>query len=66
MEQDGRLTKVLGGAVAKTAMNPFKKLRERNREFGKQKYELSLKAAEFISDGDIIGIDSGSTAGSFA
>lgn len=66
MEQDGRLTRVHGGAVAKTAMKPFKKLRERNKEFGKQKYELSLKAAEFISDGDIIGIDSGSTAISFA
>lgn len=66
MEQDGRLTRVHGGAVAKTAMKPFKKLRERNKEFEKQKYELSLKAAEFISDGDIIGIDSGSTAISFA
>ena len=66
MEQDGRLTRVHGGAVAKTAMKPFKKLRERNKEFEKQKYELSLKAAEFISEGDIIGIDSGSTAISFA
>ena len=65
MEQDGRLTRVHGGAVAKTAMKPFKKLRERNKEFEKQKYELSLKAAEFISEGDIIGIDSGSTAISF-
>ena len=66
MEQDGRLTRVHGGAVAKTAMKPFKKLEERNNEFREQKYELSLKAAEFISEGDIIGIDSGSTAIFFA
>ena len=66
MEQNGRLTRVHGGAVAKSGMKPFKELKERNKEFGKQKYELSLKAAEFISNGDIIGIDSGSTAISFA
>lgn len=62
MEQSGRLTRVHGGAVAKTAMKPFKKLTERNKEFGKQKYALSEKAAEFISEGDVVGIDSGSTA----
>ena len=66
MEQNGRLTRVHGGAVAKSGMKPFMELKERNKEFGKQKYELSLKAAEFISNGDIIGIDSGSTAISFA
>lgn len=66
MEQNGRLTRVHGGAVAKSAMKPYKELKQRNKEFGKQKYELSLKAAAFISDGDIVGIDSGSTAISFA
>lgn len=66
MEQDGRLKRVHGGAVAKTAMKPFKEFIERNKEFGEQKYELSVKAAEFISEGDVIGIDSGSTAISLA
>ena len=66
MEQTGRLTRVHGGAVAKTAMKPFKGLKERSKESGKQKYELSIKAAEFISEGDIVGIDSGSTAIYFA
>lgn len=62
MEQNGRLTRVHGGAVIKSGMKPFKELKERNKEFRKQKYALSLKATEFISDGDVVGIDSGSTA----
>lgn len=66
MEQSEKLTRVHGGAVAKSGMKPFKELKERNKEFGEQKYALSLKAAEFVSDGDIVGIDSGSTAISFA
>jgi DeoR/GlpR family transcriptional regulator of sugar metabolism len=66
MEQNERLTRVHGGAVAKNGMKPFKELKERNKEFGEQKHALSLKAAEFISEGDFIGIDSGSTAISFA
>lgn len=66
MEHNGRLTRVHGGAVTKCGMKPFKELKERNKEFGKQKYELSIRAAEFISNGDIIGVDSGSTAVSFA
>jgi len=41
-------------------------LKERNKEYGTQKKILSMKATAFISDGDIIGIDSGSTAVSFA
>ena len=65
MEQNGRLNRVHGGAIAKSEMKPYKLLKERNKEFGEQKHELSLKAAEFISEGDIIGIDSGSTAVSF-
>lgn len=66
MEQNGRLTRVHGGAVTKSGMKPFKELKERHKEFEKQKYELSIRAAEFISNGDIIGIDSGSTAVFFA
>lgn len=66
MEQNERLTRVHGGAVAKNGMKPFKVLKERNKEFGEQKHALSLKAAEFVSEGDFIGIDSGSTAIAFA
>lgn len=31
-----------------------------------QKYDLALNALKFVSEGDIIGVDSGSTAISFA
>lgn len=66
MEQSGRLTRVHGGAVAKGGMKSFVELKERNKEFVEEKRKLSLKAMEFIADGDIIGIDSGSTAILFA
>lgn len=66
LEQSGKLTRVHGGAVAKNGMKPYRKLKERNHEFEKQKRELSLTAAEFISEGDVIGIESGSTAVAFA
>ena len=65
MEQNGRLTRVHGGALAKSTLKPFKELKERNKDFEQQKRELSRKAAEFICDGDVIGIDTGSTAISF-
>lgn len=66
MERAGLLERVHGGAVSKSAMKPFKKLCERNEENADKKRELSLAAADFIKDGDVIGIDSGSTAIFFA
>lgn len=66
MEQEGQLSRVHGGAVVKSDMKPFPELQQRNQEHSEQKAELSLKAIEFISNGDIIGIDSGSTAISLA
>lgn len=66
MERCGLLTRVHGGAVAVGNMKPFLNLNDRNKEFIQQKHLLALKAAEFISEGDIIGIDSGSTSLSFA
>ncbi len=66
MEQDGKLMRVHGGAVAKTGMKPYMELKQRHMEFKEQKCALSLKAAEFIADGDIIGVDCGSTAIYFA
>ncbi len=66
MEKNGLLTRVHGGAVAKNEMKHFSKLTERNLEHNSQKRELSLKACEFISEGDIIAVDAGSTAIFFA
>lgn len=62
MEQNGQLSRVHGGAVAKGNMKPFLDLEERNKEYSKEKENLAFKAVEFISEGDIIGIDAGSTA----
>ena len=66
MEKQGKLQRVHGGAVAKGEMKPFLQLQERNKENNPQKRSLSLKAMEFISEGDTIAIDSGSTAIYFA
>lgn len=66
MEQQGRLSRVHGGAVAKQNMKPFYELEKRNTEYSGEKLALSRKAAEFVSEGDVIGIDVGSTANFFA
>lgn len=66
MEKQGFLTRVHGGAVAKNEMKQFSTLPQRNRENSPEKRELSLKACEFINEGDIIAVDSGSTAIFFA
>ena len=66
MEEAGMLTRVHGGAVSKGDMKPKMTLPERNMECSAEKRELSEKAAEFINEGDIIGVDAGSTAIVFA
>lgn len=66
MERHGLIVRVHGGAIAKNKMKPYADLKERNRESSRQKQSLSLKATEFVSEGDIIGIDSGSTSLAFA
>ena len=66
MEQDGALVRVHGGAIAKTEMKPFCALQQRHKNYKEQKRALALKAAELVEDGDIIGVDSGSTAIYFA
>lgn len=66
LEQNGKLIRVHGGAVTKAEMNPYLELPERNQQFSAQKRSLSLKAAEFIQNGDVIAVDSGSTAIFFA
>ncbi len=66
MEKMGYLSRVHGGAVEKSSMKPFLNLKDRNEEYSSQKRELSQNAVDFVSDGDIIAIDSGSTAIHFA
>lgn len=66
MEQKGKLTRVHGGAVAKTNTKPFFSLQKRNKENISLKNCLSKKAADFVLDGDTIAIDAGSTAIAFA
>lgn len=66
LEQQGRLNRVHGGAVTKTDMKPFSELPKRNLENSSLKTELSKRAVEFVAEGDVIGVDSGSTAIFFA
>ncbi len=66
MECDGKLSRVHGGAVAQVQMQPYPKLPQRNQSYSSQKYALSAAAADFIREGDIIAVDSGSTATVFA
>lgn len=66
MERRGLLLRVHGGAVAIGEMKPYLNLNDRNREFTKQKRQLALRAAEFVRNGDVIGIDAGSTAIAFS
>lgn len=66
MEKNGLLTRVHGGAVANGEMMPFHDLAHRNLESSDQKKELSRIAAEFVSEGDYIAVDAGSTAIAFA
>lgn len=62
MEKEGLLCRVHGGAVQKNTMYGFFSLKERNNNHSLEKTNLSKTALKFISEGDIIGIDSGSTA----
>jgi len=66
MEKSGLLNRVHGGAVAKSGMSGFSTLSKRNTEHSEQKKTLSLKACQFINEGDIIAVDTGSTATFFA
>jgi len=66
MEQQGALKRVHGGAVENQNMKHFVALDVRNEEFSEEKRNLSQNAAAFIQNGDIICVDSGSTANCFA
>ena len=66
MEQQGLLKRVHGGAVAESRMKSFHTLKKRNEENNTLKKELATYASRFVCDGDIIGLDAGSTAILFA
>ena len=66
LECDGKLSRVHGGAVAAVQMQPYPELPQRNQSYSTQKYALSAAAADFVQEGDIIAVDSGSTATVFA
>lgn len=66
MERTGSLCRVHGGAVAVGEMKEYHSFEKRIAENDKLKEELSVLAMQFISDGDIIAVDTGSTAVFFA
>lgn len=66
LEQIGHLQRVHGGAVAPAGMKPFFPLSHRIRENEEAKRELSATAVRQVRNGDVIGIDTGSTPILFA
>jgi len=66
LEKKGLLQRVHGGAVAAEKMKPYLSLDIRVKKNETKKKELAKYAAAFIEDGDVIGIDAGSTAIYFA
>lgn len=66
LEQAQLLQRVHGGAVTMGEMKPFPILSHRMQENEGAKQELAAIAAAQVCDGDIIGVDSGSTALPFA
>lgn len=66
LENQNALLKIHGGAVSKAQMSPRQMLSARCEVNGPQKMKLAKKAMKFISEGDVIGIDEGSTAIVFA
>ncbi len=66
LEKNGLLTRVHGGAVPVEGMRSYINLSNRNEMNSAGKRELSLCAVDHIHEGEIIAIDSGSTASYFA
>ena len=62
MEEQGKLIRVHGGAIIRGEITPYIPLQVRNTERIKEKKEIAKKVIEFISEGDIISLDAGSTS----
>lgn len=66
LEQQNQLHRVHGGAVIPEEMQQFMSLSKRLKINEDSKLELCRTACRFINEGDVIGVDCGSTAVSFA
>ena len=66
MEARGLLEKVHGGAVPTGVMQAFPSLQKRFSSHEEEKLALAKMAVSQIAEGDIIGIDAGSTAKAFS
>ena len=66
LEREHRLQRVHGGAVTVEGMRPFRELEYRLKDNDAAKLELSRTAAALVKNGDVIGVDAGSTAYYFA
>ena len=66
MESQGELKRVHGGAIRLAQMKEFKQVALRKNDFYEEKHLLSETGIRLIREGDIISIDSGSTAVIFA
>ena len=62
LEEAGKLIRTHGGAVRVSKARRHLGLKKRKELFQAQKKELCRTAAKFISEGDVIAIDEGSTA----
>lgn len=65
LEREHKLTRAHGGAVLPAAARPYTKLSKRMEDKLEEKYEISRIATKFIKNGDIIALDTGSTAVEF-
>lgn len=66
LESRGLLSRVHGGAVTRSDMKTFLDLDSRTSQFSAQKENLAQRAIEFVSEGDVIALDCGTTAIPFA
>lgn len=66
LEKEGKIQRVHGGAVMTKEMKTFLPFKKRTQSAKTEKALLSELALSTIKDGDIIGIDSGTTAIEFA
>lgn len=65
LEKDGLLERVHGGAVPKSGVRPAESFEKRLARHVNEKREISLVAAKLVNNGDVIAIDTGSTAREF-
>lgn len=66
LEKTGKLQRVHGGAISINKKNSFYSMEQRLMEHCTEKRELCETAMQFIDNGNVIAVDSGSTAVEFA